>query len=487
MGYCFRFLGLKKQPITSINLTSENLKNAETVLWKLAQTEFSDEVAVLKHNRDTADNNKRKLPKSSQIARYDPFLDEAGILRVNGRMEAADWLTYDAKFPIILPKNHKITELLIDWYHRQYKHANNETVVNEVRQKFHVPKLRVQVQRATKNCMWCRVYKATPAAPRMGPLPRVRITPYVRAFTYTGIDYFGPYLVKVKRSAEKRWVVLFTCLTIRAVHLEVASSLTSDSCKKAIRRFIARRGPPEEIYTDHGTNFVGVSRELKTELKNINEDMCSSFTDTSTQWYFIPPAAPHMGGCWERMVRSIKTALGSIPTLRKLDDESLITVLAEAEHMVNSRPLTFIPLKTENDESLTPNHFLLLNSKGTHQGIKPYVPTDAAIRGSWDLIQQVLQTFWCRWIKEYLPTITRRTKWFEEVRPIQEGELVVVVDEGVRNKWTRARVLKTFPGKDGLARHADLRTNRGILTRPFTKLALLDVGVHDTEANVTVT
>ncbi|XP_055613814.1 uncharacterized protein LOC129760233 [Uranotaenia lowii] len=479
MAYVFLFIG--PRPLAQKIITSENLRNAETTLWKIAQAEFSDEVAVLIHNQNATEGNKRKLPTSSQLARYDAFLDTAGVLRINGRTEAADWLSYDSKFPIILPKNHRITMLLLDWYHRRHQHANHETVVNEVRQKFQIPRLRIQVQLAIKNCMWCRVYKSIPAAPKMGPLPKVRITPYVRPFTYTGIDYFGPYLVKVKRSAEKRWVVLFTCLTVRAVHLEVASSLTSDSCKKAIRRFIARRGAPEEIYTDHGTNFIGVSRELKAELENINEEMCSTFTDTLTQWYFIPPAAPHMGGCWERMVRSIKTALGSIPTMRKLDDESLLTVLAEAEHMVNSRPLTFIPLRTENDESLTPNHFLLLNSKGTNQGVKQCIPKGAAIRGSWDLIQQVLQTFWRRWINEYLPTITRRTKWFEDVRPIKEGELVVVVNEGVRNKWTRGRILKIFPGKDGVARLADLQTKNGILTRPFTKLALLDVGVHDTE------
>ncbi|XP_055588874.1 uncharacterized protein LOC129741190 [Uranotaenia lowii] len=484
-GYVHCFIDSRK--MESKKLTSEHLRKAEQTLWKVAQAEFGEEIAVLNYNKNVTLEKKRKIKKSSPIASYNAFLDEAGVLRVSGRLEAADWLPYDAKYPIILPKNHRITVLLLDWMHRKHHHANNETVTNEIRQRFRIPRLRVQVQLAKKNCMWCRVYTTVPAAPIMGPLPRVRITPFLRPFTYLGIDYFGPYLVKVGRSAVKRWVVLFTCLTIRAIHLEVAATLTSDSCKKAIRRFIARRGAPEEIYTDNGTNFLGVSRELQAEMQKINNELSSTFTDTSTQWHFIPPAAPHMGGCWERMVRSVKAALGSIPTERKLDDESLSTVLAEAEHMVNSRPLTFIPLETENDESLTPNHFLLMSSQGVRQGMKKPVEQAVAFKRSWDTIQYVLQCFWRRWIVEYLPTITRRTKWFEEVRPIKEGELVVIVDEGVRNRWIRGKVLKTHLGKDGIARAADLQTNKGILTRPFTKIALLDVGVHDTDAETTVT
>ncbi|XP_058814889.1 uncharacterized protein LOC131678656 [Topomyia yanbarensis] len=321
----------------------------------------------------------------------------------------------------------------------------------------------------------------------MGPLPRVRLTPFLRPFTFVGIDYFGPYLIKIGRCAVKRWVALFTCLTVRAIHLEVASSLSTDSCKKAIRRFIARRGAPQEIYTDNGTNFVGASRELQLELKKMNGELASTFTDACTQWRFNPPAAPHMGGCWERMVRSVKVALGSLPSSRKLDEESFVTLLTEAEHMINSRPLTFVPLSTITDEALSPNHFLMLSSSGVQQSIKSPVDEGASIKGSWSMIQYTLDKFWRRWILEYLPTITRRTKWFDCVRAIKEGELVWIVDENVRNKWLRGRVIRTFPGRDGTARRADVQTSCGILQRPIAKLALIDIGVSDAETNIQAT
>ncbi|XP_055605051.1 uncharacterized protein LOC129753277 [Uranotaenia lowii] len=482
---CYMKTFLGKQ-IDTIGMGSDHLKRAERTLWRIAQNDsFSKEADVLRYNKTASVLNKRKISKSSPIASMGPTIDEFGVIRVDGRMQAADWMQHDAKYPIILPRDHRITHLILDWYHRHYGHANDETVVNELRQRFRIPRLRVELKKAKKACQWCKVYKVLPVAPKMGPLPRVRLTPLVRPFTFTGIDYFGPYQIKIGRKAVKRWVVLFTCLTLRAIHLEVVASMSSDSCKKAIRRFVARRGAPEEVYTDNGTNFLGVSRELQMELKAINNDLGSTFTDTRTQWFFIPPAAPHMGGCWERMVRSVKTALKSLPSVDKFDEESFHTVLIEAEHMINSRPLTFIPLKSENEESLTPNHFLMLGSQGVCQGVKMADVKGKVLRCSWDLIQSVLQNFWQRWVVGYLPTITRRTKWFEDVRPIDIGDLVVIADEGARNRWIRGRVIKVYPGKDGVSRMADVQSNGRVLSRPCTKLALLDVSSeHDAERDV---
>ncbi|KXJ30250.1 hypothetical protein RP20_CCG005761 [Aedes albopictus] len=143
--------------------------------------------------------------------------------------------------------------------------------------------------------------------------------------------------------------------------------------------------------------------------------------------------------------------------------------------MVNSRPLTFIPLETADHESLTPNHFLMLSSTGVREPEK--FPTDAgaALRNSWNMVKHTLDNFWRRWVIEYLPTIIRRTKWFRDVKPIQVGDLVLVVDENVRNRWIRGRVSRTIPGKDGVSRRAEVQTSGGILKRPATKLAVLDV------------
>lgn len=135
----------------------------------------------------------------------------------------------------------------------------------------------------------------------------------------------------------------------------------------AVRRFIARRGAPAEIFSDNGTCFVGANKQLQQEIQTINNDLAGTFTNTNTRWCFNPPNAPHMGGVWERLVRSVKQAIGTIIEAPRLpDDETLATILADAESMINSRPLTYVPLESADEESLTPNHFLLGSSSNSH-------------------------------------------------------------------------------------------------------------------------
>lgn len=299
---------------------------------------------------------------------------------------------------------------------------------------------------------------------------------FARPFTYTGLDFFGPLTVKIGRSTAKRWVAVFTCLTIRAVHVEVAHNLSTDSCIKCIRRFICRRGSPAEIYTDNGTNFQGAERLLKEQI----EQLAVTFTGTTTKWMFIPPGTPHMGGAWERMVCSIKTAVeAAYNNNRKLDDEALSTFMVEAESIVNSRPLTYLPLTSEESEAITPNHFLLGSSSGVRQPIVEVTEPAEALRTSWNQVQHQLDVFWRRWIREYLPTLTKRPKWCGEEKPIAEGQLVMVVGEGRRNEWTRGRIVETIKGADGRIRQAIIQMSRELACRPAARLAViqLDEGI----------
>lgn len=456
-------------------LKQEDLVRAERALWRLAQAEeYAEELVVLRQANQSEDRL-LNLENSSPLKQLSPFLDEFGVIRMAGRTEASPLAKYDSKFPIILPKNHRVTELLIDWHHRRFGHHNGETVVNEIRQRFHISTLRTMVRKLSKKCQWCNVYKAQPAVPKMAPLPEARVTPFVRPFSLVGVDYFGPYMIKIGRSQVKRWVALFTCMVIRAVHVEVAASLSTESCKLAIRRFIARRGAPTQIYTDHGTNFVGASRELANQLATMNRELAETFTNTNTRWFFIPPSSPHMGGAWERMVRSVKTAMEVINEFRAPSEEVFHTIICEAESIVNSRPLTYVPLETSDQEALTPNHFILLSSNGVKQPEKAPTTEGEALRNGWNLCRYVLDQFWSRWIREYLPVVTRRTKWHDEVKPVKEGDVVFIVGEAIRNRWPRGKVLKVIPGKDGRVRQVDVQTATGILRRPVAKLAVINV------------
>ncbi|XP_055604612.1 uncharacterized protein LOC129752852 [Uranotaenia lowii] len=464
----------KKASIYGV-FSAVELLEAETFLWKQTQLDaYPEEYLILQGHLNGT--NSEQIPKSSALYIFSPFMDQAGVIRMDSRIGAAPSTAVETKYPIILPKNHHLTNLLIFNYHQLFLHRNNETVCNEIHQKFRIPNLRVAVRRVAKNCMLCRIRKARPRPPRMAPLPAARLTPYIKPFTHTGVDYFGPLLAKQGRSLVKRWVCLFTCLTIRAVHVEIVCNLSTSSCILAIRRFIARRGSPSFFYSDNGTNFRGASNILRETIQNISKECAVTFTNTNTQWYFNPPLSPHMGGSWERMVRSIKEAMEAIGNHKQHpSDEVLETVALEAESIVNSRPLTYVPLDHADAEALTPNHFLLYGEKGIVQPPSTIHSDVRMLRDSWRLAQTLTDIFWSRWIKEYLPTIARRTKWFDSVKPLEAGDLVILVNKNHRNGWERGRLLEVYPGTDGQVRQALVQTSNGIIRRPATSLALLDV------------
>lgn len=195
---------------------------------------------------------------------------------------------------------------------------------------------------------------------------------------------------------------------------------------------------------------------------------------------FNPPAAPHMGGVWERLVQSIKRNLYRVLPVRTPNDELLRTCILEVTNIVNSRPLTYIPIDPDASEALTPNHFLL----GSSSGIKPAGVFDDKVlllRKNWQISQKIADHFWKRWVVEYAPTICRRTKWFEKTPALQKGTVVIIVDENnVRNNWPLGIIEEVITSTDGNVRQARVKTGDGnIYTRPAHKLAPLDVVKKD--------
>lgn len=317
----------------------------------------------------------------------------------------------------------------------------------------------------------------------MADLPAERLAAYTHPFTHVGVDYFGPMEVAIGRRTEKRWGMIVICLTTRAIHIELANSLNTDSCIIALRNFMSRRGTPRTIRSDRGTNFIGASRELKKLHEAINyEEVTKEFVTAETSWSFNPPLAPHMGGSWERLIRSLKKNLMAICPSRKPSEEVLRSVLIEVESTLNSRPLTHVPIDNESSPALTPNHFLL----GSSDGSKPFTSLDdsgALLKQNWRTSQALANQFWKRWLSDYLPEITKR---FVDSKPITLNDVVVIVDSNLpRNCWPKGRVIATHPSKDGRIRSATVRTASGVYDRPVSKLAILDVRCGEEQADQT--
>ncbi|KAI3365426.1 hypothetical protein L3Q82_010511 [Scortum barcoo] len=129
----------------------------------------------------------------------------------------------------------------------------------------------------------------------MADLPMDRVTPDHPPFINVGVDFFGPFEVKCGRKTVKRYGVIFACLNIRAVHLEVAYSLDTHSCINAIRRFIARRGQVKLMRSDNGTNLVRAERELRDALKELDDvHIKDTLLKRGITWAFNPPQVPTM-------------------------------------------------------------------------------------------------------------------------------------------------------------------------------------------------
>ncbi|XP_043462861.1 uncharacterized protein LOC122498926 [Leptopilina heterotoma] len=347
----------------SKTLTAEYLDKAEEdVLIKVQLEDFRDEIQSIMEKKPT--------PKGSRIKGLTYLIAVDGILKVDSRIKASKNTPDTVKAPIILDGKHHLTRLLVQYYHERFHHGSTETVVNELRQKYWIIKIRPTVKSVVSCCKFCRLKYAIAEQPRTGDMPEARLGHHQRSFTYCGVDYFGPMQVTIGRRREKHWEVLFTCLTTRAVHLELASSLSTDSAIMALQRMSNRRGTPSEIHSDNGTNFTGTNKELKNAIKDIDlEKYKNHLTNLRITWRFIPPSAPHMGGSWERLVRSVKRALSTTLNEKAPKEEVLKTLLTEVKHTVNSRPLTHVSVDHRDQESLTPNHFLIGNGVNSVQKI----------------------------------------------------------------------------------------------------------------------
>lgn len=316
-------------------------------------------------------------------------------MRVGGRLNKAN-VQIAVKNPIILGSSGRFVSLLIERYHHLANHQGRELVMNEIRQTYWILGLRSLLRKVIYGCQHCRVKKPKQVTPLMGQLPECRVDPYKYPFTHTGMDFFGPFEVTVGRHREKRYGVVFTCMTTRAIHVEVAHSLTTDSCIMAIRRMMARRRKPTVMYSDNGTNLRGADRELQETLEQMSfGDIEREVLERGIQWVFNRPAASHMGGSWERLIRSIRTAIRETLKQRAPRQDVLETVLIEAEHLVNSRPLTYVSTDANVTEALTPNHYLIGTSSNVQSpGI--FSEMDFDYGKQWRKAQALIDNFWKR-------------------------------------------------------------------------------------------
>lgn len=388
-----------------VPITVAELNNAEVEILKHVQSQcFKEERDCLKSTDQWTNSSRQKeVKKSSSIFKLDPMISQ-DLIRVGGRLQLAP-INKDAMHPVILPKKHHVVKLITKHYHHLSGHSGLEYTLSLIRQKYWIIDARSTVRNILSECFSCRKRQSPTAQQKMANLPEDRVTSSKPPFTYTGVDCFGPFEVRRGRTKVKRYGVIFTCLALRAVHIEVASSLDTESFINALRRFIARRGKPEEMRSDNGGNFVKGEKELRQAVAEWNQSQIHNFLlQRSIKWTFNPPAGFHHGGAWERCIRTVRKVMKALTKEQVLDDEGLNTLMCEVEAIVNGRPITKLSDDPRDLEPLTPNHLLLLRA-GPAAPPGKFTDHDNYSSRRWRQVQYLADVFWRRWVREYLPSL----------------------------------------------------------------------------------
>ncbi|XP_048003104.1 uncharacterized protein LOC125239532 [Leguminivora glycinivorella] len=469
LAYCRRFAynaRNQKMPnnLLSGPLTPLELKQALMFLvCHVQKHHFASEIEKVTSSLSNS------LPKA--FKKLCPFLDDAGLLRVGGRLSRAS-LEFDVKHPLLLPRDNRLTYLLIDEYHRRFMHPGIQTLHNLLAQHFWIMSPKRAIYAVVSKCMKCfRVRPLGAPAPFMGDLPAYRIT-QLKAFSSSAVDFGGPFDIALGRGrgnkTYKGYICVFVCTATKAIHTELATELSSDAFLAALRRFVARRGRCSRLVSDQGKNFVGASNILQ----RLVEDAAAR---EAIHFEFNPPGSPHFSGLAEAGIKAVKTHLSRVIGNQRLTYEEFSTVLTQVEALLNSRPLTPLSSDPNDFSALTPGHFL------TTEPLSVVPEEDLAdVRVGplqrWKLLQKMHQDFWSKWSKEYMHTLQQRMKWHDKESNIQVGALVLVINEQTSPmKWPLGRIVETHPGSDGICRVVSVRTATGLYKRPVVKLCPMPV------------
>lgn len=452
---------------TDCKPTAESYRLAELSLIRQVQSDcFPEEFSLI--------SSQKLIPSNSRLLTLAPEYDpETQLIRVGGRLRRCESLSSDILHPIVLDPHHPITKLIIADYDSKLAHPGPERVFAELRRRFWILRGREAVRKHQHHCPECRKWRSQPVIPKMADLPPSSLRLHHPAFYSTGMDCFAPFLIKIGRRSEKRWGIIYKCLTTHAVYLDLLASMDTDSFLMSLRRFISRRGKPYELLSDQGTNFKGGSSELQEAFRSLAPDLQSQLASQQIHFRFNPPSAPHFGGSWEREIRSIKAALHTILGSQTVTEEALTTIFTEVESIINSKPLGYTSSDVADPDPITPNMLLM----GRLDPCTPqvvYSDTELPCRRRWRHCQVLADQFWIYFIKNYLPSLQNRSKWQQDQEDICVGNIVLVVDQQLpRALWLVGKVTAVFPGADGRIRTAQIQVKDKSYTRPVVKLIRL--------------
>ena len=443
------------------NLLQEDLEHAERFWIKEAQMEL--------------DVNSKQLKKLRP-----KLVDE--IIVVGGRTERWMEATWNRQFFVLLPKENHISLLIARSEHVSGGHLGRDSTISKIRAKYWIIGVKPLVKNIISKCRQCRVKLKLLEEQVMSPLPIERLKPSPPFFNVM-IDYFGPFTISgevQKRVRGKCYGVLFTCLSVRAVYIDVACDYSTQGFMMVLRRFSSIRGWPNVFYSDRGTQLVGASKELTDVISNLDWNKIKDSTRKDgkvSEWKFSPADAPWYNGAAEALIKSAKRALNAAIGENVLRFSEMQTCFFEASQLINQRPIGTHPSHPDNGVYLSPNDLLL----GRATASVPQGPFQDRCSNQYrfDFVQRIVSAFWKRWSREVFPNLVIYPKWHTERRNVKKGDVVLMQDANcLRGKWKMAIVTSANPSGDGKVRHVTIKykSSENIeiqVERPVQRLILL--------------
>ncbi len=395
------------------------------------------------------------------------FIDGDGLLRLRTRLGNADFCHYDEKYPVILPRKHPFTEMIIRCAHVDAGHCGTKLTRSYLARRYFVPKPQQSVGSVCTNCVDCIKKRPKPTVVEIGDLHRNRLKKGSYAFANVGMDHWGPFELK----SGKRWGLLVMCLTTRAVWLELCPDPDALSLQNCLIQFACENGNPEVLYSDNGGAMVGTASDFGKMLEKNRKRLSEYLTHWwNAEFRFIPPGSPHWGGSWESMIKEIKRILKMISeNLKTVDDFHYRTLLKRIQHILNNRPLEI----GDDGEVLTPWHFLRPSAKRSGG-----IPLELSNHQILERLGRAERFFWDRWHTSYLRFLSPNHTTREGRRvDLKVGDQVLVKElkGGTFSPYYEpGTIVEVFPGSDGLVRNTRVKTKLGTFTRASNRLCLAE-------------
>ena len=420
------------------------------------------------------------------------FIGDDGLIHTKGRFTRNSSL-------ILLPKHSYLTKLIILHCHHRMCHVGVGGTIVSLRDRFWVPSARSETRRYLSKCIQCkRVSGRHYSLPLPPELPHFRFDTSIRPFSNVGVDFTGHLIVK-NRSGEhiKVYICLFTCLTTRAINLEIVEDMTTSSFLQAFRRHCSLFSTPRLLLSDNAKTFKSADQDLETLLSHFDSvPVRHALAQRRIRFLYIPARSPHWGGVYERLIGLVKSALKKVLGRSLITLAELYTLIKEIQAVLNDRPLTSLNSEIDDLEPLTPSHLLF----GFNVTPLPHPPLDSVAYdptfGDSDKVTRaqhqrtsLYNHFINRFQREYMSTLremhsNQNKKRLDPPRTIQIGDVVLVADtDTAKHRWPLGIVEKLIEGKDNHCRAAVVKTANGYTTRSIVKLYPLELRLdeHDIE------